>query len=53
MLRVCECRIHDQAAAEFHERFVNVSVTFEANAQTAEIIQPGMYTFDNSALNRT
>ncbi len=36
----------EQATTEFEKRFVNVSATFKANTQTAEMMQPSMRTLD-------
>lgn len=40
----------DERTAEFQECFVNVSTPLEARAQTAEIMEPGVRTFDQPTI---
>lgn len=40
----------DQAAAEFEERAVNISAALETNTEAAEVMEPGVRTFNDSAI---
>lgn len=49
LLRTAEDIPADESAAEFQERFVNVGPTIEANAKTAEVMEPGVGPFNHPA----
>lgn len=49
LLRTSEDVPADEGAAEFQERFVNVSSTIEANTKTAEVVEPRVSPFNHPA----